>query len=110
METVNWTQVIVQLVVMLGAVFTGIFALVQYFLKHLEKKDGHMERTAKEFAETTEIVAEKFHSAIMKQSESYRDVANSQARGNDIQEKTNVILTESNRLIGRNIEVLNRKA
>ena len=32
--------------------FTGFFALVKYFLKHLEKKNGHLERITNDFNET----------------------------------------------------------
>lgn len=106
MEEMSWTQVIIQIVVTLGAIFAGLFGLVKYFLKHLETKNGHLERVAKSFAETAEVTADRFHDSIIKQADAYREVAEGLSRSNINSEKTAEVICENTRMIGRNIEAL----
>jgi len=42
----------IQLIITVGGIFVGLFTLVRYFLKHLEKKDNSMERIADNFNST----------------------------------------------------------
>lgn len=45
-------NIFVQLIVTVGSIFLGFFALIKYFLKHLEYKNGTIERIAKDFTTT----------------------------------------------------------
>ena len=45
-------NIFLQLILTVGSIFLGFFALVKYFLKHLELKNGHMERIANKFNDT----------------------------------------------------------
>ena len=45
-------EVYIQIILTVGGIFGGLFLLVKYFLNHLEKKNGHMERIAQRFNET----------------------------------------------------------
>lgn len=45
-------DIFVQLIIMVASIFTGLFALIKYFLKHLEKKDARMERIEERFNTT----------------------------------------------------------
>ena len=42
---------------MLGTIFAGFFTLIKFLLTHLEKKNGHLERIADKFNETTKDMA-----------------------------------------------------
>lgn len=41
---------LIQIIIMMGGTFTGIFAIFKYFLNHLQQKNGHMERMAADFS------------------------------------------------------------
>ena len=45
-------EVWLQLILSMAGFFFGLFALIRYFLKHLEKKDASMERMSKDFSNT----------------------------------------------------------
>lgn len=48
----NSINIFVQMIVLVGGIFTGLFALVKYFLKHLDRKDDRTERIAENFNKT----------------------------------------------------------
>ena len=62
----DWTQIILTILATVGAIMTGFFALIRYFLKHLEKKNGHIERIASDFNKT---VTNHIHDAGIKSAE-----------------------------------------
>lgn len=46
------SDVWIQLILSMAGFFVGLFALIRYFLKHLEKKDASMERMTDKFSTT----------------------------------------------------------
>ena len=44
------TQILIELIILIGTIFGGFFAMIRYFLKHLATKNDHNERISIEFA------------------------------------------------------------
>lgn len=71
----DWTQIILTALGIMATMIGSFFALIRYFLKHLERKNGHIERIAEDFNKT---VTNHLHDASIKstqQNETFKHLA-----------------------------------
>ena len=68
---INTNSLIMQMLIMVGTIFTGIFALWKLSMRYLEKKNGIIERIGKDFSE----VVLKLSEEISASREHHRNMA-----------------------------------
>ena len=68
----DWTQIVITTLATAGTIVAGFFALIRYFLKHLERKNGHIEKIVFDFNKT---ITNHLHDAAVessKQNETFK--------------------------------------